>query len=223
MKNKKKLLVLLLLLLLASATVITTAFAKYTESKNAGGTAQVAKFGITIGSGEGTLFQDKYEKTEKVIIKSATSGTNVMAPGASGSLTGITVTGTPEVAAKVTITPTVTVSGWSYGTDTVVYYFPLVVKVAGTPVSFTDITTDDGIKTAIENAIKTAMSNKTSWEFEAGTDLSDISVPSIEWSWDFTADGADAKDTELAKLTTAPKFGVSYAISAEQIDTFSAS
>ena len=223
MKNKKKLLVLLLLLLLASATVVTTAFAKYTESKNVGGTAQVAKFGITIGSGTGTLFQDEYKKNDNVIIKSAASGTNVMAPGASGSLTGITVTGTPEVAAKVTITPTVTVSGWSYGTDPEVYYFPLTVKVGGTQVDLSSAETDAAVITAIENAIKTAMSNTTSWETAAGTALSGISVPSIEWSWDFTADGADAKDTELAKLTTAPKFGVSFAITAEQIKELSAS
>ena len=215
MKNKKKLLVLLLLLLLASATVVTTAFAKYTDSKDGGGTAgKVATWGVTINAGTGDLFKETYtDSNSKKVIASASTGTNVMAPGATGKVESIGITGTPEVAVTIKMTPTVTLTGWSIPTgveSNTEIYFPLEVKVGGTKITWTDATDLAKIKADIEAKLTKEVS------YEAGSDLSSSEIPtSIEWKWEFTSDGADVKDTKLA--ATSSTFGISYTISVEQI------
>lgn len=115
MKNKKswKVASLLVALCLLTTCVVGTTLAKYTTTNNAADTARVAKWGVTV-SASGTLFGKNYGKnTSTVASDSIIAETHadinvkgidkVVAPGTKNDVgLKLSVTGTPEVAVKLT-------------------------------------------------------------------------------------------------------------------------
>lgn len=112
----------LLVAVLLTTSVISGTFAKYVTSGETGDSARVAKFGVTI-TGSGDLFAKNYysvnsglsnqpaadgtEDTSDVVLTVESSNTDkVVAPGTKSNETNpfkLTVTGSPEVDVKVTL------------------------------------------------------------------------------------------------------------------------
>lgn len=88
----------LLCLVLLTTTALSTTFAKYTTTGDvASDSARVAKWGITV-SDLGTGLSETYENENGVtLVNSGSTGNLRIAPGTSGVLAAVRITGTPEV------------------------------------------------------------------------------------------------------------------------------
>ena len=203
-----KIAAILMVAVLLTTCAISSTFAKYvtTGAQSAAEVGRVAKWDVEIVSSADGLFAEKYENgavnaSGNDVV--SVSADNVVAPGTanSASLTA-TINGQPEVAFSLTTVATVTLTGWVGDFDNDdstedTYYCPLVVKVNGT-------TVEAGANAAAYAAnIKSAIETAGTEEFAAGTELTDEVVGvTVEWSWDFDANGVgtnDAKDTILGE------------------------
>lgn len=171
MKGSKlpKLAALLLVLTLATTCFVSGKFAKYVSEG-------VAKWGVKVEiTGDG--FKTTYGKDEvnanvdgPTVVSSTTE--KVVAPGTSGTFGGISITGKPEVAVKIETTADVKLDGWNIAPDGE-FYCPLVFTIGDTKINGLDYSsTTAGGEGSFESAIKTAIQNATTKEYEAGTDLS---------------------------------------------------
>ena len=227
--------VLMLVLVLITSCFVGGTFAKYVTSGSGSDTARVAKFGVTV-TANGTMFAKEYvtEDTRFVgtIAKSVMSSNedNLVAPGTKGEMARMTLTGTPEVAVKVTYDATgkVSLTNWTLADGT--FYCPLVFRIrnaTGTTVipgiDYTDAAT-------LEKAIVDAI-NGYSKEYAPNTNLADKGGESlnVSWEWMFeTGDDAAAKaannikDTYLgdqaAKGNAAATVSIEIATTVTQID-----
>ncbi len=191
----------LLVAVLMTTCAISGTFAKYTTNATGSDTARVAKFGVTI-----TANGETFATSEEGLVNGVTANTvlsadtdNVVAPGMSGSMAKMTLTGTPEVAVKVTYQATLTLSdNWLVDS---VYYCPIIIKVNGTSFKGATYASAAEFKAAVEGAI-----NAFTKEYAAGTDLSTVSAESLEvtWEWAYFVDEAtDLKDTKLGNQAAA--------------------
>ena len=116
----------LLVAVLLSTCAIAGTYAKYTTSQTGSDSARVAKWGVNINAG-GAMFatSEAGSTVTKTVLSSDTD--NVVAPGMTGNMAAIEISGSPEVAVKVTHVATVTVEGWIINTDE--FYCPIVVTV----------------------------------------------------------------------------------------------
>lgn len=216
---------LLLVLTLITSCFVGGTFAKYVTEGNSTGTAHVAKWGVNV-TATGETFAKEYATDTKnvvnVIAKSVIGADKVVAPGTSGSMAAVKLSGKPEVAVRVNYAATFDVSEWKIaGTGaTSEFYCPLQITVGGTTIDGTGFTN----AAAFENAVKAEIS-KYSKNYEAGTDLSDatkVTVPSVSWSWPFSIDDSkDAKDTALGNLAAngkAPAVTLTITTTVTQID-----
>jgi len=211
----------LLVAVLLTTSAISGTFAKYVTSNSVSDTARVAKWGVTVDT-HGDLFDQTYLKTDssapESITNSVVSSSNVVAPGTSKADNMLfTITGTPEVAVKVTVTATAlddvvlpaasdtyldyTTSGNTTDKfDLTSEYRPIkyTLKKNGTVVSGCD-----------KVALSTIITKLNSLEayYAPGTDLSDnvngFGSYTLSWEWDFDANGAgtnDKADTFLGQL-----------------------
>ena len=176
----------LLVLVLLSTCVISGTFAKYVTTGNASDTAQVAKWGvkITAEAWADDNLEENLSTAEDHIVVSASS--DLLAPGTGINFASINITGTPEVAVKVTYAATLTLEGWTVDSSD---YMPVAFKVNGVEYK---AATMEALKTAVEQAIASY-----SKEYAAGTDLSTKTADELTVScyWAFTGD--DVKDTAL--------------------------
>lgn len=190
--------ILLLALALLTSYVVGGTFAKYVTSREGTDTARVAKFGVTI-SAEGATFAKQYAKDESAYTETNTvvSTDKVVAPGTKGNLATATISGTPEVAVRVSQVAELTLEGWKDSSDG--YYCPIEIKVGETTLKGTSYTSISEFKTAVEEAIK-----EYTDDYPAGTNLSTAtnSLASISWAWAFTGND-DAKDTYLGNQAAA--------------------
>lgn len=204
---------LLLVLVLVTSCFVGSTFAKYTVGGKGTDTARVAKFGVTV-TANGATFADKYAThTGNVVGTIANSvvsadGSNLVAPGTSGNMVSMTLSGKPEVAVQVTYNATVTFNGnWKDAQGK--FYCPLQIRIPYNDPDFGGLVTAnfDGhgyndaaaLKKAIEDRI-----NAFSAKYPAGTDLSAITAdgsllaPSVSWAWSYyDTDANDVKDTYL--------------------------
>lgn len=208
---------ILLVAVLLTTCVISGTWAKFVETGSATDEAQVAKWGVEITAE--TPDDDEYQATELTADESAVTvvaDTKVLAPGAGVKFASINVTGTPEVAVKVTYTATLTFSdNWKVaGVD----YMPLVFVINGT--EYKD-TTMAGLKTKVESAIAAY-----SKEYAADTDLSTKVAEELTVScyWAYSTSAADdAKDTALGDLAaagTAPTVSLTINCTVTQLDVY---
>lgn len=208
---------------LLSLTLVSSTFARYVTTGEGTASARVAKWGVTVTVKGDETFKNEYA-TDDTDVKddittSVKSTVDVVAPGTNGTFANIKVEGTPEVAVKIEQDAEVTLEGWTVKNgDTDEFYCPLVFTVGGT-----GATTDPVIKgsdfTSAANlvaAIKAALEiNKN---FAVGADIT--SNYSLSWKWEFNGASADAdaKDTQLGNLATAPTIIITIKTTVTQID-----
>lgn len=201
----------LLVAVLLTTSVISGTFAKYVTTATGSDSARVAKWGVTVNP-NGELFLTAYEKDDNTFTKAdntvVSSDTwKLVAPGTTHGLTEVQLTGTPEVATRVTYDATLVLGPWSVTSGE---YCPIVFTVEGATygTNDTDATnkyaTIAALITAVEEAIEDCKE-----DYAPNTDLSSVSTdyPSVSWSWPIET-GADdeakaannLKDTELGNL-----------------------
>ena len=202
MKNIKttKLVALLACLCLVTACFVGGTLAKYTTSgTGASDTARVAKFGVTVTASTDNEFAKTYDKTDAEYegTLSVESDTEVVAPGTNGTLADVTLSGTPEVAVRVTYD-----SVADFGDNWVAngtYYCPIEITVEGTTLKGNDFTKIEDFEKAIDDAIETLAK-----DYDANTNLSTVGndAPSVSWNWEFEGNDND-KDTVLGDAANA--------------------
>lgn len=211
----------LLVAVLLSTCAISGAFAKYTTNGEASDEARVALFGVEVTAGDFDIFEKTYNAATDINGAGEGNGlaveatVDVVAPGTSGTLAAMSITGTPEVAVEIEYTAEVTFEGWEVDENV---YCPIVVTVGGEDIAC------DGDLDAFAAAIKEAIEEYTTI-LAPNTNLANANVaaPVVTWAWDFDANGAgtnDAKDTELAKAANYQNNTITLAITAtvNQVD-----
>ena len=190
----------LLVAVLISTSAISGTYAKYVTEGTGTDTARVAKWGVTI-TANGETFAKEYATDDAVFTEanSVISTDKVVAPGTNGTMASMTLTGTPEVAVRVSYAAAFDVSdNWVVDGD---FYCPLVVKVNGTAFDGRAYTSAADFELSVNNAIG-AYSN----DYPAGTDLSTVAADSlaVTWEWPFSTSAEnDKKDTKLGDKAVA--------------------
>lgn len=197
---------------LLSTCLVSGTYAKYVTDGTTTDSARVAKFGVAV-TPSNEAFSTSYAKDDTSFTLDANtvaSTANVVAPGTRGSLTATTLSGTPEVAVRVTNEATLTLDGWTAGVDE---YCPIVISVNGTEYSTTTSGSVAQLKTDVANAIKGIKA-----DYKAGTNLATetAACPNVSWRWDFTGND-DAKDTMLGEAASAT-IGLNVKTTVTQID-----
>ena len=215
---------LLLVLTLLSTCAISGTFAKYVTSGSGTDSARVAKWGVTV-TANSDAFQATYAKddssvTDEGITNTVAAQQDVVAPGTKGSLAAVSISGTPEVAVKVTYDATVTLTGWSIPAgESTTEYCPIVFKVGNNEIKMNEtITSVSALATAVETAIENYSHN-----YAANTNLSEQTntAPAVSWEWPFEQESTDAydpKDTAPGNLETAPTINLQVTTTVTQID-----
>lgn len=198
---------------LLSTCLVSGTYAKYTTSKASDDTARVAKWGVKMNP-SADAFATSYAKDDNSFTMAANtvvSADKVVAPGTKGSLTATTLSGTPEVAVRVTNKATLTLKNWTVASGE---YCPIVITVNGTDYKCSDTVDVAQLETNVENAI-----NGINADYEAGTNLATetAACPKVSWRWDFSGND-DAKDTELGDAGTAATIDLKVETTVTQID-----
>lgn len=198
---------ILLALVLVTSCFVGGTFAKYVTEGTGSDSARVAKFGVTV-TANGSTFAEQYatdDETVRAIASSVVSSERkkVVAPGTKGDMVSMTLSGSAEVAVKVTYKATVNL-GDKWVADGV-YYCPLVITVNNKNINGLDYTTAADFAAAVEAEIDGYTKN-----YVANTDFSGDQAANYEkdslkvsWRWNFEAtqfakgDQTDEKDTIL--------------------------
>lgn len=199
---------ILLVCVLATTCGISGTFAKYVTEGTGSDSARVAKWGVTV-TAESSMFSQEYLTDDNTFsgTYSVSAAEDVVAPGTKGDMVAIVISGKPEVAARVTYTPTVDLgNNWIDKDDTTKFYCPLKVTVNGVVLCGLDYASAEEFEKAIADNIAGATK-----DYAPGTDLSVAgSDLDISWEWAFEADGdyicndqTDAKDTFLGDRAAA--------------------
>ena len=201
--NPTKLMALLASLCLITSSFVGSTLAKYTTSDIGKDTARVAKFGVVVSATDDTMFSKTYEDEDANYTGlSVSSSETVVAPGTAGTLTKLSITGTPEVAVRVTNAADLELTNW----DASGYYCPIVITVGTTAFNGMDYASADEFETAVEAAIAAYKE-----DYAPGTDLSTKTnaLPVVSWAWAFEGgtgtnhNQSDANDTVLGNAGTA--------------------
>lgn len=226
--------VLMLALVLITSCFVGGTFAKYVTSGSGTDSARVAKFGVTV-TANGDVFAKEYDTNDQTVVgtiaKSVISTDKVVAPGttSNGDFVAATITGTPEVAVRVSYkldAASLQLENWKDADDE--FYCPLVFRVknnnGNTVISGMEFQTAEAMKAALVNAV--AAYTK---DYAPGTDLSGKAAETltISWEWPFET-GADGdkpannvKDTFLgdeAAAGRAATVSLTLATTVTQID-----
>ena len=200
----------LLVAVMLTTCVISGTFAKYVTDGEATDTARVADWGV-YATVTGNAFKTEYERTDNTYTNTSTTvvsstGDKLVAPGTNGTFGGIALTGSPEVATRISFEGTVVdLTGWVLSDSS--FYCPIVFNINGTPVNGLDYANETDLETAIYNAIV-----KGAGDYAPNTDLSTIDALNGEYTWVWAFEtGADAaekaannkKDTELGNIEAA--------------------
>ena len=220
MKHLPRVLSVLLVLVIITSIGVGFTYSKYIVDDSADDNARISKFGVTTGVRAGA-FSNTYKSPDGTVTTVDRLDTgNTLAPGTSGTFSGINVQGTPEVDVKITTTADMELAGWTTtGSD---YYCPVVVTINGTEYYGMNYASADAFEAAVEAAI-TTINNQT---FDSGTNLANIPGLNNDYSWKWIFKGTDgkqttAKDTALGDRAAAGNAGTfSLVVSAkvEQVD-----
>lgn len=208
----------LLVAVLLTTCIISGTFAKYVTSGTSSDSARVAKFGVTVQATTSSMFKQTYERTGALVTTaeitnsvSSSNTDNVIAPGTSGSLTKVTLSGTPEVAVRVSYNADLSLgesesaANGNWVDKDGNYYCPLEFTINGTTYKGLDYTSVATFETAVENAINGDSNGTTdaakagaTAEFAPNTNLANITTGGLDisWNWAFSQN-TDAKDTYL--------------------------
>lgn len=208
-----KLVVILLMVMLVSTSLLSRTLAKYVSTGTLlTDTARVAKWGVVITPTQGGLFATQYATDETPGYTgshtvASVDTTFVVAPGTSGTITSFSITGSPEVASRLTITDNGSaINGWTLADNSV--YEPVrwtVTVGGGTSQSNLDFA---GLQSAL---------SAVSLDLAPNTDLSTSGLGlAITWEWPFS--GNDVNDTYLGDKATAPTISLNFNVTLTQID-----
>jgi len=223
---------IMLVLVLLTSSVISGTFAKYVTSGEASDSARVAKFGVVVTGTTGAAnqaFAQEYASDDGKYTGVTVSATeNVVAPGTSGNFSNFTITGTPEVAVRVSYSAaSVKLENWKADTDNDgLYddeYCPIIIYVNSTPyyINGTDINSVEALQNAVSYAVQAATA-----DYAPGTDLSQVNDDlNISWAWAFEG-GVPAQtnefDTDLGNWAlyenVAPTISINVTCTVTQID-----
>ena len=220
----------LLVAVLLTTCAISGTFAKYVTSADATDSARVAKWGVTV-TADGSMFAKTYAKDDtstgipEAIVNTVVSADddNVVAPGTSGKIGGIILSGKPEVAVKVDVKATdVKVENWTIGEgENAEFYCPITLTFSnGKDGDAAKSETISGLTcgTAAEfvTAITTKINNYSNY-YEANTELSGTDELHISWAWAFVgaedSKQTDVKDTALGNVAANAAEGAAPTIS----------
>lgn len=190
--------VLMLALTLITSCFVGGTFAKYTTADEGTDTARVAKFGVDVVA-DGTTFAKEYAADDTTYTAGVTvkADTKVVAPGTSGDMVAVQLSGTPEVAVEVTYEADVALTGNWMAKDNApeaveAYYCPLKITINTDTLYGMDYASAAEFATAIKEKI-----DGYSKEYAPGTDLSGQETENlaVSWAWDFN--GTDNKQTDV--------------------------
>ena len=217
-----KIAAILMVAVLLTTCAISSTFAKYTTSATDTVTARVAKFGVTATTNASGMFTKSYGTT-------VLSETEVVAPGTTSpdayKITS-TVTGSAEVALKVSVAAVVTLSGWTVDGA---LYCPLVFTDGVTTVdgsTYTDVADLQDDIAALISATDVAIAVSTN------PISSKVLDKSLTWTWAYEVEdengdidaSIDAKDTALGELaadadtTNDPTITIAVTTTINQVD-----
>ena len=223
----------LLVLCLMTTCVIGATLAKYTTANTTTDQARVAKWGVKISAAANSAFKTSYDKDESgtgapaLTVVSSNDSEKVVAPGTEGNAVQFTITGTPEVAVRLSFAMTVNNEVKLTAANNYTDINGNTVNVATDyyPVVFTLNDGSSDIATGKLSDIATFLSTYTV-DFAANTNLSTaVATYTLSWAWAF--EGNNVADTLLGDLaagaiTTSNAYSttVSYnlTITATQID-----
>ena len=224
---------LIVALALITSCFVSGTYAKYVTSGSGSDIARVAKFGVTV-TATGESFSKTYAKDDASFTLDAntvvsSNDDKLVAPGTKHDVAAVTLTGTPEVAVRVTNSATVTLSGWTL--DGTTEYCPIVFKINNVTYGTNDTAATNKYASveALAAALEAALEETTA-DYKANTNLSAESgaLNVISWEWPFqtgaddTAKAAnDIKDTTLgnnAAAGTAAVISIEMTITVTQID-----
>lgn len=226
----------LLVAVLMTTCTISGTFAKYVTSAEAQDTARVAEWGVTVTAYGEEVFVEDYVNAaggntaatgatgEVLTVESNTDGEDVVAPGTTGTLGTVAISGTPEVMVDIDVTADLNLgTGWKVTGDwdgdgtietdeTNVEYCPIVFTVGGTEIKM-DATNNTVAK--LEAAVEKVFTDLSSaTNIAANTPLT--RNVAVDWEWPYIGD--DAKDTALGNLAAAPTIAFTYSAIVTQVD-----
>lgn len=184
----------LLVLCLMTTCVIGATLAKYTTAGSGADQARVAKWGVRITAVANSAFATQYANNGSTVTVQSSSSDKVVAPGTSGSATQFSISGTPEVAVRLSFAMTVVnevkLAAGTYkntdGTEVIVpeggYY----------PIKWTLNNGSENVKTGTLADIATYLSNNPV-DYLPNTDLSAVRY-TLSWNWDFDDSGNETHD-----------------------------
>ena len=201
----------LLIAVMMSTCAISGTFAKYVTSDSATDTARVAKFGVVVDATSG-MFKTEYNNVagETFVGTTVSSSTldNLVAPGTSGNMAEISITGTPEVAVRVTYEVTSIDLGDNWKDSNAEFYCPLKIKITNSLGTTTLCGLDYDSVEDFEKAIKDSIA-AYSKEYAPKTDLSSKQSENLDvsWEWSFvdttpyiSGTQTDEEDTYLGNI-----------------------
>lgn len=186
-------------LVLVTSCFVGGTFAKYVTNGTGNDSARVAKFGVKV-TVDGSTFANTYAADDTNVTLTAgsvVSTDKVVAPGTNGKMAGVIITGTPEVAVRVSHEAEFTVKNWNYKNEAVdgsptVFYCPVEIKVGNETIKGLSFETAQEFQDAVISSVKTH-----SKVYEAGTDLNtNAEKLEISWAWAFEDKATDAKQTD---------------------------
>ena len=204
----------LLVLCLMTTCVIGATLAKYTTAKDTQDSARVAKWGVRISAAANSAFKTEYDKDDDSYTKGAvtvksSSTDKVVAPGTSGSATQFSISGTPEVAVRLSFAMTVVNEvKLTAGTYTNTDGATVTLGSDYNPIKWTLKKNDthvEGADTNVEGAVNLTLAEMATFlstyhvDYAPGTDLS-ATVPTYKLYWAWAFDGNDTADSILGDL-----------------------
>ncbi len=229
MKNKfMRTAAMLLVLTLVTTCMVGGTFAKYITKDDYTDSARVAQFGVVLEVATGSNFSETYKDpaNQKVTVETDTEGQALVAPG-TGDAEGIRfkITGTPEVATKLTIAmenaeevflkdgtyndyTQATKADGSYETFTLAEdYYPVKFTLKQTAGVYKE---GGEYKTATADAPFTVVNAGTLAQVETAVEAASIefikpnhaldSEYVLTWAWDFGDSANNQADTVLGQI-----------------------
>ena len=199
---------ILLALVLVTSCFVGGTFAKYVTKGTGSDTARVAKFGVKV-TANGSTFAEEYATDDGAVVGTITKSVvsserkKVVAPGTKGDMVSMTLSGSAEVAVKVTYKATVDL-GEKWVADGV-YYCPLVITVNNKDINGLDYENATDFAAAVEAEIDGYTKNyvaNINFDGDQAEKYKNDSLK-VSWRWNFEATNfvkgnqTDEKDTIL--------------------------
>lgn len=199
----------LLVLCLMTTCVIGATLAKYTTAKDTQDSARVAKWGVRITAATNSAFATEYTKHDTgyagdVTVESSASD-KVVAPGTKGSAAQISLSGTPEVAVRLSFAMTVVNEvKLTAGTYTNTDGATVTLDSDYYPIKWTLKENDTNVTDAVDLTLADMARFLSTYhvDYAPNTNLSEtVPTYTLSWAWAFNVnENNDKADSILGDL-----------------------